>query len=448
MLFRNVFTITRIAVIGLGLCAACITANTTEYTSVNAVALTSQDTLETTPTSIEIITNVPTVSATPPPSETPPSPTATATPVPLAPGAIGPVNFAADVNPLTGLVVEDPTVLERRPLVVKISNAPPLVRPQAGIGEADLVFEHYAEGGVTRFSAIFYTHAPTRVGSIRSARLIDYELVPMYQGMLAFSGASLGVDKRIYGSEYVQDVLCGSKAEGQAKTTCEAEADAVAPPGFIPSSEFADRAYKGVYYGHPYYWRDESIPIPHNMFTNPAALWELAAEEGKNQRPALTGMIFHPDPTENDSALVNPAPVLDIRYRATRVRWEYDPEIGQYRRFADGLPHLDANTDEQVTADNVVVLYAGHYLTDIIESVWQGSVSYSEQITVWPEGDVTLLRDGQRYDGRWIRAVRGDLISFQINDGAHLYLKPGNTFVQLVRFPEQMNPAEEWVKFE
>ncbi|MBZ0307222.1 MAG: DUF3048 domain-containing protein, partial [Anaerolineae bacterium] len=247
MSFRNVLTIIGIAVISLGWCAACITTNTASYTSVNAVALTSQDTPEIPPTSIEIIPTVPTVSVTPPSSETPVPPTATATPVPLAPGAIGPDHFAADVNPLTGLVVEDPTVLERRPLVVKISNAPPLVRPQAGIGEADLVFEHYAEGGVTRFSAIFYTHTPTRVGSIRSARLIDYELVPMYQGMLAFSGASLGVDKRIYGSEYVKDILCGSKTEGQDKTTCEAEADAIAPPGFIPPSEFADRAYKGVY---------------------------------------------------------------------------------------------------------------------------------------------------------------------------------------------------------
>ena len=81
--------------------------------------------------------------------------------------------FPADVNPLTGLQVTDPAVLNRRPQVIKISNAPVLVRPQAGIGAADIVFEHYAEGGLTRFSAIFYSQAPNRVGSIRSARLIE-----------------------------------------------------------------------------------------------------------------------------------------------------------------------------------------------------------------------------------------------------------------------------------
>src|SRR5258706_4583341 len=65
------------------------------------------------------------------------SPTWVATPQ----GALGPFNFPANVNPLTGSVVDDPSVLQRRPLAVKISNAPALVRPQAGIGEADVRFD-------------------------------------------------------------------------------------------------------------------------------------------------------------------------------------------------------------------------------------------------------------------------------------------------------------------
>jgi hypothetical protein len=93
-------------------------------------------------------------------------------------------------------------------------------------------------------------------------------------------------------------------------------------------------------------------------------------------------------------------------------------------------------------------VFAGHYLTDIVESVWQGNVSWSVQITVWPEGDAILLRDGRRYDGRWIRAVREDLISLETHEGEVLYLKPGNTWFQLVQVPELQNPAEEWVVVE
>lgn len=324
------------------------------------------------------------------------------------PGALGPVDFPLNVNPLTGLEV-DPAVLQRRPIVAKISNAPPLVRPQSGIGQADIVYEHYTEGGLTRFSAIFYSKSPERVGSIRSARLIDYELVEMYKGLLMFSGASIGVEEKLNGSE------------------------------------FAERLYKGVLFGLPYYWRDESIEVPHNMFGNAAAVWERATENGQNQRPLLRGMAFHPDAPPGSLGNVNK---IDIRYRATRVIWEYDPTTGRYQRTADGQPHYDAVTQEQITAANVVVIYAGHYLTDIIESQFQGSVSYSVQVTIWPEGEAELFRDGQRYKGRWVRATRPDLLGLRTYDGQLLYLKPGNTWFQAVPLPDQMNPSEEWVEVE
>src|SRR5216684_927532 len=107
-----------------------------------------------------------TASATTEPTITPTAgPTASPTLEPTPKGAVGPFNFPPNVNPLTGEVVADPAVLQRRPLAVKISNAPPLVRPQAGIGDADLVFEHLTEGRLTRFTAVFWTHTPPRVGS-------------------------------------------------------------------------------------------------------------------------------------------------------------------------------------------------------------------------------------------------------------------------------------------
>ncbi|HEX2621064.1 MAG TPA: DUF3048 domain-containing protein, partial [Phototrophicaceae bacterium] len=307
---------------------------------------------------------------------------------------------------LTGLEVPDPNVLSRRPIVAKISNAPPLVRPQSGIGQADIVYEHYAEGGLTRFTAIFYSQTPQKVGSVRSARLIDYELTEMYKGLLAFSGASNGVEAK------------------------------------LNDSEFKDRLYKGVALGLPYYWRDENIEIPHNLFTNPEALWNLAAEQGFAQRPLLRGMAFLQEPPPGDAGSGVKA---DIRYRATRVLWEYRPETGKYWRSADGEPHFDAVLNEQISADNVVILYVGHYLTDIVESEWQGNVSYSWQITIWPQGDAVLLRDGKRYEGTWVRTVRPDLMGLRTKDGQLLYFKPGNTWFQVVQLPEQMNPAEEWV---
>lgn len=318
-------------------------------------------------------------------------------------------NPGSAINPLTGLPA-DPSTLQRRPFVVKISNAPPLVRPQSGISQADLVFEHYVEGGLTRFSAVFYSQAPERVGSIRSARLIDYELVPMYQALFAFSGASTGVEDLLYNH-----------------------------------SEFAERTYKGVLYGQPYYWRDESIEIPHNMFTNLQQLWNLASEEGLNTTPSLQGMAFSPELPSNSLGTVRS---LDVFYRATRVRWEYDPAISGYRRWSDGESHLDANTGDQITAANVVILYASHTLTDIVESEWQGNISYSIQIQLWFEGDALVFRDGQSYSARWSRPTRESLITLQAMDGQSLPLKPGNTWFQVMPLLEQQNSNQEGINTE
>ena len=343
-------------------------------------------------------------------------------------GSVGPCIFPENITPLTGLIVADLVTLMRRPIVVKISNAPSIVRPQAGIGAADIVFEHYVEGGLTRFSAIFYSRAPERVGSIRSARLIDHEIVPMFDGMLAFSGASIGIEKYIYGSEAV-----AARIEG---------ANTVPPGGLVPPSEYVERAYKGVLYGRPYYWRDEDILVPHNMFVNLAALWELAVSEEHAQRPRLQGLAFRTAPSHDSTGLVD---VVDLRYRATRVRWEYDPSVGLYWRYADGQAHLDANTQMQITAANVVVLYAEHSDTDIVESEWQGNISWSTQIAVWGENAAILFRDGQRFDGYWTRTVREDIISLRTAEGDVLYLKPGNTWLQVVRSPEQQTPQSEWL---
>lgn len=316
---------------------------------------------------------------------------------PTPEGAIGPFDFAADVNPLTGLRVDDPAVLKRRPLAVKISNAPALVRPQAGIGEADLVFEHLTEGRLTRFTAVFWTHTPPRVGSIRSARLIDLEIARMYGALFAFSGASGGVRAKIFGSP------------------------------------FADRAFEGVSVGPPVFYRDDSIEVPHNMFGSPEALWKLAESKGVNAAPtSLGGMLFSPKPQPAGT----PGTSITVDYGPTVAQWTYDGGSGRYARAVDGQPHLDANTRQQVTAANVVLLYAWHqYDYNIVESEFQGNKSYSVEIQLWTLGPATVCRDGQCIRGLWNRWDKADMLSFWTEEHQPIYFKPGNTWFQVVNLP-------------
>src|SRR5215831_818836 len=85
-------------------------------------------------------------------SSTTPSPTAAPSAPPAATPAPTPPPIAA-------------------PLVVQVENSPD-ARPQSGLGAADIVYEYETEGGISRFSTIFFSAPPAsvRVGPIRSAR--------------------------------------------------------------------------------------------------------------------------------------------------------------------------------------------------------------------------------------------------------------------------------------
>ncbi|HSM70301.1 MAG TPA: SdrD B-like domain-containing protein, partial [Anaerolineales bacterium] len=125
----------------------------------------------------------------PTPSETPQALstlTATSTQQPLftftpqphfSSAAYGPDNFPAGVNPLTGLAVPDPSLLDLPAVLVSISNSPASTRPQAGPGFAPWVFELFIGEGVTRFMNVFYGDYPRDVPNILGGCDVREEII-------------------------------------------------------------------------------------------------------------------------------------------------------------------------------------------------------------------------------------------------------------------------------
>ncbi len=93
------------------------------------------------------------------PVDTPsPVPTKTTPPTPAATSSLLGFNgFPVEINPLTGLRAPDPSLLNRRPVLVKVSNYPRYGRPHAGLSFADIVFEYYIGEEANRFLAIYYS---------------------------------------------------------------------------------------------------------------------------------------------------------------------------------------------------------------------------------------------------------------------------------------------------
>jgi len=339
------------------------------------------------------------------------SPTLAATATPAAPPTPTPdtrlmTTFAPDVNPLTGEKVSDPSVLDRRPLAIKIGNSTEVgVRPQAGASYADWVFEHETEGGIPRWTAVFYGETPDRVGGTRSCRIIDGEIPAIFKSLLACSGFSGGTrEYYIKPADFTQE-------------------------GRSYSPDFGDWT--------PIFFRLDNAIAPHNMFVNPARLWEDATAKGTNTRPDLSGLAFSQQPLKPGT----PATELRVNYPADKVLWRYDPAAttcgslpGCYLRFSGGAPQTDILNGEQLSAANVLVLYANHVEDGrYLEADYGPFKAFSLQIQLWNSGPAKLVRDGQVFDGTWNRFNRHDMLTFKDTAGNVLPLRPGNTWVELVR---------------
>ena len=93
---------------------------------------------------------------------------------------------ATVASPLTGALVR-PSVADQPAVIVKVDNAPD-ARPQAGLNDADVIYEERVEGSVVRFLAVYQSKDASVVGPVRSVRSTDAAIVAPLGGVFAFSG--------------------------------------------------------------------------------------------------------------------------------------------------------------------------------------------------------------------------------------------------------------------
>lgn len=355
------------------------------------------------------------------------TPTLAPTPEATLAGPFGPSGFPANVNPLTGLTVSDPAVLNRRPLLIKVSNQGPEIRPQSGLSFADHVWEFEMEGwALTRFTAVFYSQTPTYVGSVRSARLPDIEqMMDMYGGILVYSGGSSnryapGTPPRV--NELINAAPWVRRVVTQDYLTA-----------------------LGVSYNEPYFARLDAptadIDFYHKLFANPAEIWRLATEEGFNDRPNLDGLYFNFTPPAGGT----PTTEVSIDYLGSGPRhiWRYDAARNRWLSFTEDqqahvpeAPDTDFLTGQQLAFDNVVIIHAFHWDADYIEDEATGEhgvhINLDQDQWGFP-ATITLLRDGMRFEGTWQRTFGSSgMMQFLDANGQLIAFKPGTIWFSVV----------------
>ena len=291
--------------------------------------------------------------------------------------------------PLDGSEAATKADTQKRPIVVQIDNAP-AARNQSGLSQADIVYEYMAEGEITRFSAVFACHDADTVGPVRSARLIDLELVPEYQALLSNSGASQGTAAELSAaSDYVPNID-----------------DARAPD---------------------VYWRVHDRYAPDNLMTSTDGIRQAAAAAGLSTEADVNGgPTFKGDsPPAAGAALksisVPYSPYADVSY-------QYDPGANAWLRFIGGKPHIDTLNGKQIEAKNVIIQYVQVTQTNIKED----SNNYGLSFQLTGSGKVLVFRDGQVVSGTWQRTARDAPTTYYDAQNRPIALNVGQTWVQVV----------------
>lgn len=343
-----------------------------------------QQTLAALPTA----TSTPTATATPTPTNTP-------TPVIVQ---YGPTNFPDNVNPLTGLEVSDPGILDRRPIMVKVANFPRDGRPHAGLSQADIVFDYYTGEGSNRFMGLYYGQNASQIGPVRSAREVDRYLVGMYQGVLGAVYAWIDTWKSIL------DTLGWNRVISEGPNTCPAMCRDEAINKIKPEiSVFANSAEMTKYY-----------------VARPGVI---------DARQNLDGMAFHtiaPDGGVDALTLTHQFGTNNI------AKWIYDSDAKKYAReiesisdtgLVEMIPLVDRVTGEQLQFSNVIVIFVH------IEQLNKDDTLHEYNI-VNSTGRALIFRDGKMYDVTW-KSGYDTPIQFRDASGEPFELQPGNTWIHL-----------------
>lgn len=290
------------------------------------------------------------------------------------------------ISPLTGIEVASADLANRPVTGVMIENSPD-ARPQSGLIDAGIVYEAIAEGGITRFLAIYQESQPQYIGPIRSVRPYYLDFLLPFNGGLAHVGGS-------------PDALADIKTFGVHDL---------------------DQFFNG-----DFFQRITQRFAPHNVYTSFAKLDEL------NKAKNFIYNKFSPFERKKDVAQTPTASVIDLAISGPQYspRFEYDPATNSYKRFQDGQPHIDEKTKTQISPKTVVVLVMDQTtMADGFHTAYKDTGS----------GKMYVFQDGIVSEGTWEKPDRKSQFVFKDNNGLPMKLNAGQTWISIVGSSSDIN---------
>ncbi|MBU0597999.1 DUF3048 domain-containing protein [Patescibacteria group bacterium] len=269
------------------------------------------------------------------------------------------------------------------PVAVMIEN---LVssRPPSGLSKANLVYEALAEGGITRFMAVYAGQFVTmpEIGPVRSARSYYIDWALEYNALYTHVGGS--------------------------------------PQAFADIREYSVFDLN-QFYSSQYFWRDSERLAPHNLYTSGEklafALRDLEADETSD----FDSWKFKDEVDVSDRPAEDKS--IDIKFSSFNydVGYKYNKEKNDYLRYQAGEIHIDKDESE-IRAKNVAVQKVKTYLIDD-NRLGMDTVG---------EGESIVFRDGLAITGHWEKESKTSRTIFYDDDGDEIEFNAGTTWVEVI----------------
>lgn len=315
----------------------------------------------------------------------------------------------------------------RRPITAMIENHADS-RPPSGISKADVVYEAVAEGGITRFMSVFYCGVAAedvKIAPVRSARIYYIDWASEY------------ADKPIF-----MHVGGANDFSGTGTTNKDARAlETLEKLGWrVPGGNDFDTTYDS---GFPVFWRnyerlDHAVATEHTMMASLDAAYEQAKKRGltdKDSKGVRWDKNFVKWRFSDDKPSGNTPKDISFGFWANKqdydVVWKYDSANNQYQRVNGGKPYTDLETKQQLTAKNVVVLFAKE----------RGPVDANMHMlyTTVGSGKALIFQNGTATEGTWKKDLRTSRTKFSDNSGKEMSFVRGSVWIEVIPIGNKVN---------
>lgn len=292
------------------------------------------------------------------------------------------------INPLTGertLEKEEQTKL--RPVAVSVNNLISAQRVQTGLEEADIIYESYVEGGITRLLAVYKDISKiAEIGTVRSARY-----------------------------NYV-DLACGDDAlfvhAGVDYDFCQ--------PHIKQLGLDSKNMLENSYYKYAYRIKN-GLALEHTLYTTGENIAKMIADHGIRSTVNET----HAGNWQNFKETASPLPggaatKITAAFSGSYISsFQYDPTSDKYIK----QNHNDKNSGNPLSVKNVVVLFT--------DTGYFDNQGYRVNISL-NGGTGYYFSNGTYQQINWKKGGTYDRLVLTDESGAPLAYNPGSSWVCIV----------------